>query len=289
MRPAGFTFLRLLIHWLTVVGLLLAYVILFWGRFTGQAWPPAVRSYAGWADRAVWSWVQQRLPAGADLQFYFRLTWLAVSVLLGLVVPLAVLALFGRRPADVGLGQPNRWGRRIICVGLAVVLMMSIIFAVEIRRMPNYGGSTLRLEDLPILLGVSVPEHVLLTGVAVALLLPGMRLPRRTDMDEQCSRRPGLLGWLGLGLPGKAGNSLVRQVLAWWGLEPESFWAVVGGGFLFGAVHVGARPIELATSFPGGLLLCYVTVRSGSIWPGWLVHVAQILLVTVILALVGPV
>ena len=76
-----------------------------------------------------------------------------------------------------------------------------------------------------------------------------------------------------------------RRLLAWWGLEPVGLWAILGGGFLFGIVHVGARPIELVTSFPGGLLLCYVTYRSRSIWPGWCVHVAQMALAIGFLAL----
>jgi len=52
--------------------------------------------------------------------------------------------------------------------------------------------------------------------------------------------------------------------------------AVIGAGLLFGLVHVGKGPLELALSFPGGCLLCYVTYRSGSIWPGWAVHLVQL-------------
>ena len=109
------------------------------------------------------------------------LTWLVVSIILGALVPLLVMILLRRRPAEVGLGFPNRWGRRVILAGLAIVLPMSFVFAIERLSMSEQARSVghspaLRAVELPVALGVSVPEHLLLTGIAVALLLPGMRL-----------------------------------------------------------------------------------------------------------------
>jgi len=267
-----------------VLAVLVIDVVPFWGNFRGRLWPGPVRAYAGWATRAAWRWYCQGVGVGGkNVVLQYRLVWLAASVVLGAVVPLVLMAALRRRPADVGLGLPNRWGRRMILVGLAIVLPMALIFAFERRAKPDPVAATIGVREGLVLIGVSVPEHVLLTGVAVALLLPSMRLPERTeDLAKsgafcRAGRRPALpgslrgyvLSWLGLGSPARPGDSVARRLLAWWGLEPDGWWAILGGGFLFGIVHVGARPIELVTSFPGGLLLCYVTYRSRSIWPGW--------------------
>jgi len=311
------------IRFVVVVILLVLYVVPFWGSFRGRFWPGPVRDYAGWAMRAAWRWYCQHVGVGGgNVAFQHHLVWLAVSVILGAVVPLVVMAALRRRPSDVGLGLPNRWGRRMILVGLAIVLPMSLVFAFERRAKPDPVAAAIDMREGLILIGVSVPEHVLLTGVVVALLLPGMRLPERAedlvkggalaragrrpaqpdageDRPVTCapgsdkdaggggSARSRVLRRLGLGLPARPGDSAGRRLLAWWGLEPDGWWAILGGGLLFGIVHVGARPIEFTTSFPGGLLLCYVTYRSRSIWPGWCVHVAQMTLVMGFIALFG--
>ena len=124
-----------------------------------------------------------------------------------------------------------------------------------------------------------IPQH---RGAGAESIQPTARIRGGTG-NRIFRARQGVLQWLGLGMAGRPGDSWFRRRLAWWGLEPAGFGAILGGGLLFGAVHVGARPIEFATSFPGGVLLCYVTYRSGSIWPGWCVHVVQMMLVGTIL------
>ena len=94
--------------------------------------------------------------------------------------------------------------------------------------------------------------------------------------------------WLGLAQPSSPKDSRLRRLLAWWGLDVGGFWAILVSGMLFGLVHVGARPIEFLTSFPGGMAVCYLTYRSRSIWPGWLVHVAQMGWVALAMWLMGP-
>ncbi len=360
-----------LARFVVIVGILTLYVMPFWGNFSGAYWPAFVRDYSGCAAKWVWRTYAGHGGVRPDQYVTYRVVWLATSVVLGGLVPLLVMAALGRRPADVGLGRPNRWGRRMVLVGLAIVLPMSLVFAVERLRIPEPGrrgasAATWRAIDLPIAIGVSVPEHLLLTGVAVALLLPGGRLGKKSKSQNRrvalakvktskenaetsrenaevptgrnrgfdvansergvdrslgrdsspvfssmagarCGRRSrieggveekigglaglrrGVLRWLELGQGVNPEDVWWRRALAWWGLESAGLWAVLGGGFLFGLVHVGARPIEFVTSFPGGALLCYVTYRSGSIWPGWCVHVVQMVLVGGLLLLTGTV
>ncbi len=302
------------VRYFVLLAALVAYVMPFWGNFQGKMWPEFVRNYGGCATRAAWKWRREHIALDWDPFTAHRLTWLALSVILGAVVPLLVMALLRRGPTEVGLGLPNRWGRRVILAGLAIVLPMSFVFAMERLRMPDPGrragqAATLRPVELPIAVGVSVPEHLLVTGIAVALLLPGMRLgetskrqnvktSKQDDTPDGVSGsascrgavvrlREGVLGWLELGQRGDPRDPWWRRSLTWWGLEPAGFWAILGGGFVFGVIHMGARPIEFATSFPGGVLLCYVTYRSGSIWPGWCVHVAQMILVGCVILLSG--
>ena len=97
-----------------------------------------------------------------------------------------------------------------------------------------------------------------------------------------------ILRWLGLSQPSGLEAGRIQRLLTWWGLDVPSFWAIVGSGMLFGIVHVGAHPIEFLLSFPGGMAVCYLTYRSRSIWPGWLVHMAQMILVTLAMWLMHP-
>ena len=176
-----------------VLALLVIYVVPFWGNFRGRLWPGPVRAYAGWATRAAWRWYCQGVGVGGkNVVLQSRLVWLAASVVLGAVVPLVLMAALRRRPADVGLGLPNRWGRRMILVGLAIVLPMALIFAFERRAKPDPVAATIGVREGLVLIGVSVPEHVLLTGVAVALLLPGMRLRPQAEKSKSqpCSAKP---------------------------------------------------------------------------------------------------
>jgi hypothetical protein len=118
---------------------------------------------------------------------------------------------------------------------------------------------------------VMLPEHFLICGVGVALLLPGGRLP---DPPQQ-------LGDHGAGLrriasrlhaimPSPADGHV--PLFGRLGLPPASLLAILGSAALFVAVHVGARSEELAFSAPMGIFCAYVTWRTASIWPALLAH-----------------
>lgn len=290
MIKASGTFKTLGWRFVLLLPLLSLYVTAFWGSF-GPAWPAPVRRYTGFVLRSCWQYYHSHVTNNDQAFLHYPLIWMAVSILFGGLLPLLVMALFKRWPTDVGLGLPNRWGWRVILICMLVVLPLSFVFAHEqlSGQSITQAHALLPLIKVLIMIGVSVPEHILLTGICVALFLPGFRLPAPSVLAPlEGSSTRCVLRWLGLAQPGAPGMGRLQSMLAWWGLDVPGFWAIIGGGLLFGIVHVGAQPIELTTSFPGGIAVCYLTYRSRSIWPGWLVHMAQMILVTLALQLIRP-
>lgn len=266
------------------------YVTTFWGGF-GHAWPRWVRWYTGCVLEQAWRWYHRGaaqvgwLDGPVSGMMQYRLVWLAVSVVMGAVVPLALAWGLGRRGAELGLRRSNRWGWRVVAVCAVVVVPFALLLALE-----RLGPGRVPWAGMPmwgwagVMLGVSFPEHFLLTGVGVAVFLRDWRLPTPAPLapvEGAALRRA--LRWLGLGQPGRPNARWGSRALAWWGLDADGLRAIVGGGLLFGVVHVGAGPLELVTSFPGGMAVCYVSYRSGSIWPGWLVHIIQMALAMVVM------
>ncbi len=284
--------LRGVLLWLVLV----LYITTFWGRF-GPQWPGWVRAHTGRLARAAWQvYLHATIDEGALARVRDQCTveekravWAASSMFFGGFVPLGAVLICWRRPRDVGLGWPNRWGWRVVIIGALVTVPFAYAFAGE--RMDGPAAALQRLSwwvQLVLVAGVSVPEHFLLTGVGVAGLLPNGRFPTHRPLAT-VDGGPGkrILRWLGLAQPAEPGLSLGGRFLAWWGLDGPALVAIIGGGLLFGLVHVGAQPIEFATSFPGGVAVCYVTYRSGSIWPAWLIHMGQMVWVTVFLVVRG--
>lgn len=155
------------------------------------------------------------------------------AFVLGLLTPAASLALFYKRsPADLGLRLPDARGWRGTLAG--VVLSIPVGLAITALVPPNENDFAYAVRTLSML-----PEHFLICGVGVALLLPARSLlhPRENS---------------------KSG--------------PASVVAIFGSAALFVAAHVGARPLELGFSAPLGLLFAYMTWRTASIWPALLVH-----------------
>jgi hypothetical protein len=111
-----------------------------------------------------------------------------------------------------------------------------------------------------------VPEHFLICGVTVAVLLPERRLPEHVPLADPTGPwwRSGLR-WLGLAQSG-------GTTLGWAGLTIESLAAITLSGVAFGIVHFGKEIPELILSFPGGVAVAYVTLRCGSIWPALVAH-----------------
>ncbi|UCF32440.1 MAG: CPBP family intramembrane metalloprotease, partial [Phycisphaerales bacterium] len=239
---------------LALVGVV--YISLFWGQAAAHLPAPFDR----WA-----------LLLHPHLWLLFDMrpwVWLAAQAGLGMVLPALALAAFRRTPVDVGLGLPNVVGRRLVLVGVLV----SIPFGFWLLwGTPTVQSSlALRAHDLSFLL-VLIPEHFLISGVFVALMLPGRRLPQAIGVAPVEGRTiTRALRWLGLAQPSAPGRT--DRVLTWFGLTGNSLFAICVSGGLFCMVHVGKGPLELATSLPGGVVAAYITLRSHSIWPVVFAH-----------------
>jgi membrane protease YdiL (CAAX protease family) len=232
--------------------------------------------------RATWQ-VYRR--AAGDIQnpgAHFAIVWLSVSLIAGAVVPVVVARLAGRRPSEIGLAVPNRWGWRIAMVAVVVSLPFALAIASEQPpRADPMRTHAVRSRVWDLSLGLStVPEHILITGICVASFLPGFRLPVPPPLaPSEGGRLRRVLRWLGLAQPPHPRAGFVSRALTWCGLDGRGLLAIAAAGALFGIVHMGKRPIEFTTSFPGGMAVCYVTYRSRSVLPGWIAHVGLMVFV----------
>jgi len=270
---------------LIALPLLAVYVTSFWGNF-GTSWPEWITEHTGWIMRPCWAIYRQHVHITQGWGTHYQLLWLVVSAVLAGVVPVAVMMMAGRSLKSIGLGLPNSWGRKMAVCCILITIPFAFLFAHERMAMPSRGIS-FGIQAI-LLVGISLPEHILLTGVCLAIFLPGCRLPKPlspAQVEGRSLRRA--LRWLGIAQPAAAHDPPFLRFLVWWGLNVPSLWAMIAAGLLFGLIHVGARPIEFFTSFPGGAALCYLTYRSGSIWPGWIIHIAQMGLVAIFMALQG--
>jgi membrane protease YdiL (CAAX protease family) len=160
------------------------------------------------------------------------------AYVLGLALPAALLALVWRRsPADFGLRWPDRRGWRWTLAAAAVSVPVGLL----ITALAPPRGSELAYAAAMLSM---LPEHFLICGVGVALLLPARRLPHFGDA-------------------GSDENG---------GLSLAAILAMLGSTALFILVHVGARPADLAFSLPMGLFCAWLTWRTASIWPALFSH-----------------
>lgn len=236
------------------------YVCMWWGR--GISWarpwlPPILTQYWSSIPRAVRRWQGES---------YWR--WLVTQFLIALVPALLCMA-FGRKPGELGLGRFNVLGWWLI----AISVLLSIPFGFLI--MWSDPGSISLPQSWPeagLYLGrllAIVPEHVLICGLFVALMLPGRRMPDRVPVavvKGTWQRRA--LRCLGLAQPVEGG-----RVLPWFGLTEASLVAVTTSGILFWLAHLGKRNMmEVSLSLPGGIVVAYVTLRTRSVWPAIIAH-----------------
>ena len=239
------------------------YVCTWWGR--GIWWarpylPPILYQHWYSIPRAVRRWQGN--------SFW---PWLLTQFLVALVPVLLYLA-FRRRPRDIGLGRFNVLGWRLI----AISVLLSIPFGLWIiYTYPGASPLPGTFREAVLTLGrltAIVPEHVLVCGLFVAMMLPDRRLPAKVPVagvGGPWGKR--ILRWLGLAQPVEGG-----RVLPWFGLTAASFVAVVTSGILFWLAHLGkASIVEVSLSLPGGVAVAYVTLRCGSIWPAIIAHFAM--------------
>jgi len=282
-----------------VLPLLAAYLTSFWGNFTSVS-PGSTQGYFDWIVR----WFAQEHCGSVmrdALSFYTRhvtippgeyllhrqIVWLAVGVVMAGIIPLLLAALTGRWPGCMGLRLPNRWGWRMVALCVGVTIPFAFFFADERMGMTGRHQPSAAMQLL-IMIGVSIPEHIFLTGVCLASFCTGWRLPGPAKLAPVEGSGPNrALRWLGLAQPADPALPPHQRDLAWWGLDGPSLLAITCAGLLFGLIHVGAGRIEFTSSFFGGFALGYLVWRSGSIWPGWAIHVFQMLMVTLFILVGG--
>ncbi|MBN1489789.1 MAG: CPBP family intramembrane metalloprotease [Phycisphaerae bacterium] len=250
---------------------LTVYIASFWG--SAARWLPA--PFSGWSHKwvhllAPW-WQTNMLPDLPEKQRYWLL-YRSTDLVLGLLVPATVLLAYRRKLSDVGLGAPNVLGLRLI----AVSVLLSIPFGFWLLGTTAPVGAWPAIDWVYALaLLAMIPEHFLICGTCTAILLPERRLPFPVPLAEAPPRQAGgdrrlrFLRWLGLAQPHVAGRF---RWLSWLGLTGPQALAILASGALFGMVHVGKAPLELALSFPGGIAVAYLTVRAHSIWPALVAH-----------------
>jgi len=251
------------------------YLSLFW--IQSRPWMPGWLATMG---REFRFWTVPRLSGAIEAASGWAPTgpwrWAILSVVMGLVVPWAFMAAIGRgRPGDIGLKRPNRVGWRLVIVGYAVSLPFLVI-ATRSPAMQAYYRVQMSAWSFGSLCGtyaaVLIAEHFLFHGALLALLHPRRRwpvVPAPAAVEGIGAYRA--LRWLGLSQPAGGGGAVSRAA-RWMGLPDGCLWAMALQTALFGLIHVGKAPAEVALSFPGGLAMAYVAYRSDSLLTPMVIH-----------------
>jgi membrane protease YdiL (CAAX protease family) len=246
----GHTFLG----WL--VTFLLLFIILV---FVWSFWEVSAFLKPWWVDNILTSWNENDQIVAL---------WLVVWVILGMILPAALLYLSGLKLSDVGMGMPNTLGWRMIILGIVVSIPFGLLLSISKN---NYIGQNLFTPEYLMILVSMIPEHFLVTGVCTALMLPGRRLPSDVSFEpvEGDLITKGLR-WFGLAQSSASTSS--NRILDWFGLTWVSLFAIVASGAVFRMIHLGKNDLELMLSFPGGVAIAYMTIRTKSIWPSVISH-----------------
>ena len=271
------------VRFAVLLALWILLVMTFWGKIP-PSWPDWLRHYSGCAVRGGWRAWTDWVDVSANVRLHRRLVWVLVACLGGVALPALLMRLRGRHWRDVGVRWPNMLGWRYVAIGIGVGVLMAVAFVWERKRLSGV-DLPMNIREALLLLASSVPEHLCISGFVLASLLPRERIAKQPSLPA----RHGILAWLGLGAVNPTWSAW-PGLFGWLGLRNWGEVAAISGAALvFGFVHLGARPIELVTSFPGGWLIAYMTLRSGSVLPAWLIHLGQMLAVYIGMIAVGAV
>lgn len=252
------------------VGLLMfAYVSTFWGG-AARRLPDPLDRWAYIATRVPQRWWLNHVAPSRPRIERLALLHFTVEFGLGLLVPVLLLKAAGRCPRDYGLRAPNALGWRLLLAGVALSVPFGLWLLYDQREQLQKVIRSPMLCHAQRLLSM-VPEHFLICGMVTGLLLPGYRLPDPVPIAPAEGSPPlRALRWLGLAQPRSEPSR--NAVLEWLGLDGASLAALCASGLIFGLIHIGKAPLELALSFPGGVAVAYITLRSQSIWPAIIAH-----------------
>ncbi len=255
--------------WFTAV---LIYVSTFWSKIAERL-PEPLDKLAYAYRHLIGEWWRENMMSSFTVRERYIALWLLVSFVLGLLLPAIILYRSGRHWREVGCRLPNRLGLLLIALSILVagVFGLGLVYVIQTTNQNPIGVEL--SWTYAMLMAAMLPEHFLICGVTTALMLPDRRFPVDVPLAESDGGVTGWLRKLGLAQPPHPGHS---RVLAWFGLTRTTFFAVVMSGVLFGYVHLGKPYLpEVLLSFPGGIAVAYVTLRSQSIWPALLAHWAM--------------
>jgi hypothetical protein len=187
------------------------------------------------------------LPAGDGdaVALYLALK----SFLFGLIIPAIGVRVMGRPLGDFGITLPSVSSIRLGALFSLVCVPIGFWLA---ARVPDPWGDPLFVS---LELFAMIPEHFLIFGVAMALMLPTRRLPHYRSLNSPDA------------------SSIERRPIDSVRLGGRNLFAIVVGAALFQIVHLGSMPtLEILFATPIGLMFAYLTLRTGSIWPALAVH-----------------
>jgi len=262
---------------------ILLYCLSFWGR-AAELLPAPLDRWSYLYHSLLKNWWFKHAFVSSSPQTQKVFLWFSANVALGLIVPSILLLLSRRKFTDIGIGLPNMLGRRMILVSI----ILSIPFGLWLMgTMPDI--QNIKPVSPAFICGMLsiIPEHFLICGICVALMLPARKLPSpitiapvEGNVVQQAFR------WLGFAQPPTAPRH--NRLLAWFGLTGPCLYAIIASGIIFGLTHIGKEnPTEIILSFPGGVAVAYITLRSHSIWPAIFAHWAMNLIPLGIWMLLG--
>lgn len=236
-----------------------AYVAIFWAQLA-KLLPEPYNQWTFIYEPLIGPWWINNFFL--DLPEYTRLEilWYILCFISSMVIPIIILLLRGRKLTDFGLGMLNRLGIRLTIIAIIV----SIPFGLWIQLASPYPHRLTTMYALSLF--NKIPEHFLILGILVALMLPHRRLPNPVfTAPIEGSPLKRMLRWLGIAQPVTVDSD--NRLLAWFGLNWTSLFAMVASGLVFYMIHLGrVNHIEVALSLPGGIMVSYITIRTHSIW-----------------------
>ena len=149
---------------------LTAYILIFWARLA-KLLPEPYNSWTFIYEPFIGPWWINNFFL--DLPVYTRLDilWYILCFISSMLIPIIVILISKRKLTDFGIGMLNRLGIRLT----SIAILVSIPFGLWIQLESPYPH---RLTTMYVLsLFNKIPEHFLILGILVALMLPNRRLP----------------------------------------------------------------------------------------------------------------
>jgi len=239
--------------------LITGYVAIFWARLA-KLLPPPYNEWTFIYEPLIAPWWINNFFLDQPEYIRLEILWYILCFVSSMLIPIIILILRGRKLTDFGIGMLNKLGIRLT----SIAIIVSIPFGLWIQLASPYPH---RLTVMYVLsLFNKVPEHFLILGILTALMLPHRRLPNPAYLAQiEGSTGRKILRWLGIAQPVTRDSD--NRLLAWFGLNWTSLFAITVSGLVFFMIHLGrANPVEVALSLPGGVLVSYITFRTHSIW-----------------------